>query len=323
MPSTRKRRRVSNIVSYTAQLEDSNDDESPERTPENPQRSTASKKRKKMPPKKKTTTKTASKILDCPKNDEDFAPWIMSEMKKSSFLDFPRYKKLKSPKKKRKSRKPKNDSDDDIVEVGNDQLSLICPLSTKTIKYPCRYNSCTHLGCFDGVAMMSTLAIKLKGKDYHGQVKCPICKSLIIRNLFKEPGWKESRSLIPVISKMVFDTEVNEILQATIRIKDVNGDPIKHVDIENDGSWKCAEKQKIESVSIDPTGKLEISELKELTSKYMVSSDDSDLGLTSSSSDSDSDSENKENRLVRRIDKKLKMEKNSAWEKYKKDNKIK
>merc|ERR1711976_178921 len=146
---------------------DSNDDESPERTPENPQRSTSSKKRKKMPPKKSTTkTKTTSKSLECPKNDEDFAPWIMSEMKKSSFLEFPRYKKLKSPKKKRKSRKSKNDSDDDIVEIGSDQLAVECSLSKKRIKYPCRFNSCTHLECFDGVAIMSMFAVKIKGKEY-------------------------------------------------------------------------------------------------------------------------------------------------------------
>jgi len=334
MPArTRKRK---SVPSYTA-LSEEEQEEIREPTPR--------KKARKMASKKSTVKKPVNraKNLDCPSKDEDFAPWIMSEMKRFSYLEFPRYKKRNSPKKKKKIVSKKRgkkaaatateeaSSDDDIIEVGTTQLALKCPLTTVKIKYPCRFESCVHNECFDGVSFMSILALKFSKKDVDGMVRCPCCRKVIIRNIFQVPNWKSSgKTLMPVISKMVFDTEINDILQSTIRNKDEAGNPIEHVNIQADGSWQSAEKKKIEQVSIDPIGRLELSELKELTSKYDVSSDDSDLGLNSSSDlDSTLDEDEKENNrpfaksnLIKSIDRKLKVstangEENRYWEQFK------
>lgn len=66
-----------------------------------------------------------------------------------------------------------SEADEAIVE--NFQVSLVCPLTKRKIRVPCRGTHCQHTQCFDACAYLA-----LNEGTMHPSWRCPVCRDQVL-----------------------------------------------------------------------------------------------------------------------------------------------
>ena len=184
---------------------------------------------------KKLSKKQTKIQVKIPEFTSDYQTWIENNAQKVNYRDF-------LPKPESSSG---GSSSQSAIQQTSRQLSLICPLSMKRLSLPCKFKTCTHLECFNGVEYLKMIKSNFLSKNPNSQIKCPICNKIIIKNLYNpnDPvtkneknllkNWKSSKSVEPVAKQLVLDVGVTEILKNTFSKETRVG-----INVEN-GNWSC------------------------------------------------------------------------------------